>query len=40
MKRKHLSEEQIAIALRQHKSGIPVSETVRTMKVSEQTIYR
>ena len=35
MKKKRFSEEQIAFALRQEESGIPVSEVCRKMGVSE-----
>jgi putative transposase len=40
MKKKRFTEEQIAFALRQEESGIPVSEVCRKMGVSEATFYR
>lgn len=40
MKKKRFTEEQIAFALRQEESGIPVGEICRKMGVSEQTFYR
>ena len=40
MKRKRFTEEQIAFALRQEESGIPVGEVCRKMGVSEATFYR
>jgi putative transposase len=40
MKRKRFTEEQIAFALRQEESGIPVVEVCRKMGVSEATFYR
>ena len=40
MKKKRYTEEQIAFALRQAESGIPVKEVVRKMGISEQTFYR
>ena len=40
MKRKRYTEEQIALALRQHESGTPVSEIVRKLGLAEQTVYR
>lgn len=40
MARKRFSEEQIAVALRQHESGTAISEIVRKMGISVQTFYR
>jgi putative transposase len=40
MKRKRFTEEQIAYALRQAESGVPVVEVIRKMGISEQTFYR
>ena len=40
MKKKRFREEQIAFALRQADSGVPVSEILRKMGVSEATFYR
>jgi putative transposase len=40
MKRKRFTEEQIAYALRQAESGVPVAEVIRKMGVSEQSFYR
>ena len=40
MKRKRYTEEQIALALRQHESGTPVSEIIRKLGIAEQTVYR
>jgi putative transposase len=40
MKQKRYTEEQIAFALRQAESGIPVAEVTRKMGISEQTFYR
>ena len=40
MKRKRFSVEQIAFALRQAESGVPIVEVCRKMGVSEQTFYR
>ena len=40
MQGKCFSEEQIAIALRQAESGVPVVEISRKMEVSEATFYR
>ena len=40
MQGKCFSEEQIAIALRQAESGVPVVEICRKMEVSEATFYR
>jgi putative transposase len=40
MKKKRFTEEQIAFALRQEESGIPVVEVCRKMGVSEATFYR
>ena len=38
--KKRFSEEQIAFALRQAESGIPVGEICRKMGITEQTFYR
>ena len=40
MQGKCFSEEQVAIALRQAESGVPVVEICRKMEVSETTFYR
>ena len=40
MERSRYSEEQIAFALRQAESGIPVTEVCRKMGVTEQSFYR
>lgn len=40
MKRKRFTEEQIAFALRQAESGVPVEEVIRKLGVSEATFYR
>ena len=40
MKGKRFTEEQIAFALRQAESGMPVVEICRKMEVSEATFYR
>lgn len=40
MKQKRYTEEQIAFALRQAESGVPVGEIVRKMGISEATFYR
>jgi putative transposase len=40
MKKKRYTEEQIAFALRQEESGIPVGDVCRKMGVSEATFYR
>lgn len=40
MKGKRFTEEQIAFALRQVESGVPVVEVCRKMEVSEATFYR
>lgn len=40
MKRKRFSVEQIAFALRQAESGMPIVEVCRKMGVSEQSFYR
>ncbi|MBC8283759.1 MAG: transposase [Nitrospinae bacterium] len=37
--KKRFSEEQIAFALRQAKTGTSVQEAVRKMGISEQTFY-
>lgn len=38
--KKRFSEEQIAFALRQAESGVPVAEICRKMGITEQTFYR
>lgn len=40
MKRKRFTEEQIAAALRQVQSGVPVGEICRRLGVSEASFYR
>lgn len=40
MKKSRFSEEQIAFALRQSESGVPIVEVCRKMGVSEQTFDR
>ena len=40
MKRKRFTEEQIAFALPQAESGVPVKELCRKLQVSEQAFYR
>ncbi len=40
MKRKRFTEEQIAFALRQAETGVPVKGVCRKLQVSEQTFYR
>lgn len=40
MKRKRFTEEQIAYALRQVESGMPVAEVCRKLGVTEQSFYR
>lgn len=40
MKGKHFTEEQIAFALRQAESGVPVAEICRKLQVTEQSFYR
>jgi putative transposase len=40
MKKSRFTEEQIAFALRQAKSGVPIKEICRKLNVSEQTFYR
>ncbi len=40
MKTKRFTEAQIAFALRQAESGIPVAEIIRKMGISEVTFYR
>ena len=38
--KKRFSEEQIAFALRQAETGVPVAEVIRKMGITEQTFYR
>ena len=40
MRKSRFTEEQIAAALRQSETGVPVSEVIRKLGVSEQTFYR
>jgi putative transposase len=40
MKQKRFTDEQIACALRQAETGVPVKEVCRKLQVSEQTFYR
>ena len=40
MKRNRYSEQQIAFALRQYESGTTISEIVRKMGITEQTLHR
>ncbi len=40
MKRKHFSEQQIAIALQHVRSGLKVEEVCRKLGVSQNTFYR
>ncbi|HAU38887.1 MAG TPA: hypothetical protein DCX07_14380, partial [Phycisphaerales bacterium] len=40
MKQKRFTEEQKAFALRQADSGVPISEILRKMGISEATFYR
>ena len=40
MGKKHVTEEQIAYALRQQEAGTPVTELTRKLGISEQTFYR
>ena len=40
MKRKRFTEEQIIFILKEHESGMKVSDLVRKHNVSEQSIYR
>ncbi len=40
MKKSAFTNEQIAFALKQAETGIPVSEVIRKMGVTEQTFYR
>lgn len=40
MRKSRFTEEQIAFALRQSETGVPVSEVIRKLGVSEQTFYR
>ena len=40
MKRKRFTEEQIITILKEHESGIKMSDIVRKHNVSEQSVYR
>jgi putative transposase len=40
VKKSRFTEEQIAFALKQAETGIPVAEVLRRMGISEQTFYR
>jgi putative transposase len=40
VKKSRYTEEQIAYALKQAETGIPVAEVIRRMGISEQTFYR
>lgn len=40
MKKTEQTDEQIAFALTQAETGMPVSEVIRRMGISEQTFYR
>jgi len=40
MKRSKFTEEQIAFALKQAETGVPVAEVIRKMGITEQTFYR
>jgi putative transposase len=40
MKRSKFTEEQIAFALKQVETGVPVSEVIRKLGITEQTFYR
>lgn len=40
MKKSRFTDEQIAFALRQAESGVPVEEACRKLGVSQQTFYR
>ena len=40
MRKSSFTPEQIAFALKQSDSGIPVAEIVRKLEISEQTFYR
>jgi putative transposase len=40
MKKSKFSEEQIAFALRQAESGIPMAEIIRKLGIAELTFYR
>ena len=39
MGKKHFTEEQIAFTLRQHDGGTAISEIIRKLGISEQTVY-
>ncbi|MEM7729590.1 MAG: transposase, partial [Pseudomonadota bacterium] len=40
MKRKRFSTEQIVTVLKQHEMGMPVSDLIRQVGITEQTFYR
>lgn len=40
MKKSRFTEEQVAFALRQAESGVPIVEVCRKMGISEQTFFR
>lgn len=40
MKRSKFTEQQIAFALKQVKTGVPVAEMIRKLGITEQTFYR
>jgi putative transposase len=40
MGRKRYTEEQVALAIRQHESGIAITEILRKRGIIEQTFYR
>lgn len=40
MKKSSFTDEQIAFALKQAETGIPVADIIRKMEISEQTFYR